>query len=413
MNRNDIDWTTIESLLDAWTRTTEEAVKQAIKKHVTSLMRSPVTEGQERRTFEDAASAAARGESQEKVRDLLWEAYVEPAAPLLETRNAWQREGGWPAREWIIPGWMPLNRAGMIGGRGARGKSRLILQMAARIAAAAGGTGMVPLLGDAGASSSDRGVTRRSMAQDGSWASTGPSGSYVPLMADASKCGPVVYASWEDEEDEFGRKLESMEADGLVDMAQLSNLHYLDMAGEGPVWGPGGSGHILNTAEMTLLGGSIRATCEHLGAKMLVLDPLAAAYGSDENAKPLVRGFVSSWDAWSRAAGCTSLIIAHPSKQKGGSTSGGEDNDYSGNTDWHGSMRFRWSLDKLADKPPGEHRDIYRLNDAKSSYGAKKEPIFLVDSPSGLGWLEHDGPPPASQNGPPQRPQQRSRAREE
>ena len=50
----------------------------------------------------------------------------------------WTPADGWPAREWLIPGWLPVGRLGMLSGRGGRGKSRLALQLAARLAAGQG-----------------------------------------------------------------------------------------------------------------------------------------------------------------------------------------------------------------------------------------------------------------------------------
>ena len=65
---------------------------------------------------------------------------VEPAGPFPATDgDTWI--GPWPDREWLIEGWLPVGRLGMLSGRGGRGKSRLALQLAARMAAspAAGG----------------------------------------------------------------------------------------------------------------------------------------------------------------------------------------------------------------------------------------------------------------------------------
>ena len=51
-------------------------------------------------------------------------ASVEPAGPFPATDgDTWT--GPWPDREWLIPGWLPVGRLGMLSGRGGRGKSRL------------------------------------------------------------------------------------------------------------------------------------------------------------------------------------------------------------------------------------------------------------------------------------------------
>ena len=58
-------------------------------------------------------------------------AAVEPYPPI--NGDTWI--GPWPDREWLIPGWLPVGRLGMLSGRGGRGKSRLALQLVARMAA--------------------------------------------------------------------------------------------------------------------------------------------------------------------------------------------------------------------------------------------------------------------------------------
>ena len=53
-------------------------------------------------------------------------------------------------------------------------------------------------------------------------------------------------------------------------------------------------------AEITPAGRRLREYAEDSGAKMLVLDPLAAAFGSNENDRGLVRAFLANWDRWGR-----------------------------------------------------------------------------------------------------------------
>ena len=57
-------------------------------------------------------------------------AAVEPYPPI--NGDTWI--GPWPDREWLIEGWLPVGRLGMLSGRGGRGKSRLALQLVARMA---------------------------------------------------------------------------------------------------------------------------------------------------------------------------------------------------------------------------------------------------------------------------------------
>ena len=109
--------------------------------------------------------------------------------------------GPWPTREWLIPDWFPVGQLGLVTGRGGLGKSRLALQLAGRLAAnppQAGG--FLP----PGTTSGDmRAVTR----------------ALPPL--DLTHAEPVVYASWEDEREEVGRRLEKMATDTLIHVKDL------------------------------------------------------------------------------------------------------------------------------------------------------------------------------------------------
>ena len=146
----------------------------------------------------------------------------------------------------------------------------------------------------------------------------------------------VVFASWEDEPEEFYRRLHQISGNAApwVKPERLQTLHIVNLVGEGPVWAPQQGRHISTMAELTVTGERLRSLCEQLDARLLVLDPLAAAYAADENARGLVRAFVSHWDAWAQANNCTVLILAHPPKSAGTS--------YSGSTDWQGAVRALW-----------------------------------------------------------------------
>ena len=111
-------------------------------------------------------------------------------------------------------------------------------------------------------------------------------------------------------------------------------LQWLDMRSLGPLWGPGKDGdkrHVGTSGSIKEAGSVVRRLCEKADAKLLVIDPLAAAYGSDENIRALVREFMSDWSAWSAATGVTTMILGHPPKS---------DSKYSGSTDWHSASRF-------------------------------------------------------------------------
>ena len=297
--------------------------------------------------------------------------------------------GGWPKREWLIEGWLPLGRLGMISGRGGRGKSRLVLQLAARMASETPKDGHVLLDG-----AYVEGLKETESRQ----------GNRHPFTLDRAHCGPVVFASWEDERDEVGRRLAAMAEDKLVDVAGLKDRFlYLDLRGKGPLWSPAEDRHVQTLARLTMAGHRVRKTAEDLGARLLVLDSLAAAYASDENARPLVRAFCSSWDAWATENRCAVLLVAHPPKRparsSGSTIDEDTDDDFAGSTDWHNAVRFRWSLGN-ADTgrrrvQKGGKKDTkgtpvtaLALACKKSSYGERPpQSLFLAPADKGaVGW---------------------------
>ncbi len=209
-----------------------------------------------------------------------------------------------PPRAWLVPGWVTAGRVSLLVGSGGAGKSRLALQMAAAVAA---GTSWIDDL-------------------DGKSA----------LHTALSTSQVAVFATWEDEVNELSRRLHGYEG-GLPEVGD--RLHALDFAGCGPLWGPGPHEHAGTVGSWTDAGRWLMRYCEQNDARLLVLDPLAAAFGSDENARAVVRRFMSSLDGWARDARCTVLVIAHPPKSKGNSRE-----SYSGSTDWHAAGRAMLAL---------------------------------------------------------------------
>ena len=258
--------------------------------------------------------------------------------------------GQQPARHWLVEWWLPSGRVSLFAGSGGIGKSRLVLQLAAGIAS---GGGEVDEWIDA-------------PGQPGLRLGKG-----VPAEG-----APVVYASWEDEPEEIYRRLGEISGplNPWVTPPGLKTLRVYDMAGRGPVWAPESGRHIATLAEITQVGQELRRHCEEAGARLLILDPLAAAYAGDENARGLVRAFVSDWDAWGRKNECAVVLVAHPPKSGA---------DYAGSTDWQGAVRSMWSLtkDKLGQKPKkGEDTrpDGWKLTLVKWNYGGPQEPLQLV-----------------------------------
>ncbi len=234
-------------------------------------------------------------------------------------------------REWVVRDWLPADRVALLVGPGGVGKSRLCLQLAA------------------------------SVAKGRPWIAGGDLGDLRPDHAFAGST--VVVASWEDEPVQLERVLHG----GIVDdVARLDGgVKMLDMAGAGPMWAPDPVdrvGHLLPAGEWA------RAYCERVGARLLVIDTLAAAYADSENDRARVWHFVSDWDAWAVRSSCAVMLVAQPSKA--GSV-------YSSSTDWIGAVRTAWTLGRdTADKGAAT-----RLRVLKSNYAAKPEAMSLVGWP--------------------------------
>ena len=260
-----------------------------------------------------------------------------------------------PDREWLLPGWLAVGRVHLLTGSGGRGKSRLALQLAAALASDAPAW---PVPWQEGA----RGLL--------------PSDRHPPTLPRTGAAVPVVIASWEDEADEVHRRLIAQP----VPVLELADrLHYVDAAEWGPLWAPVGTAHVQTVAELTAAGRRLRRLCERVGARLLVVDPLAAAYGSDENVRGMVRQYMASWDAWGRAQRCAVLMIAHPPKA---TAAGAGDDWWSGSTDWPAAARSAWALrhatatEAVNKKPAAPERTW--LECMKASYGMAPDPVHLA-----------------------------------
>ena len=230
-----------------------------------------------------------------------------------------------PPRKWLVEDRIPAGRFGTLNGDAGQGKSRLTLDLCRAISAA--------------------------------YSSNPPIWLTWPVRAK----GAVVWASWEDENEEFARRLGT---EGRADVD--GGLHVVDMVELGPVWGPKVvNGRLANVAELTGVGHKLRDLCERVEARLLVIDPLAAAFGEDENDRAKVRAFCSSWDAWARRTGTTVLSIAHLPKTNA---------SYSGSTDWLASPRYvmmmRPATDKEADEPGTKVLEWTKANYSQLPEGA-------------------------------------------
>lgn len=360
----------------------------------------------------EAVKLAAEAESSAAALTLL----TDRLARHVSERCRWHVARQPPKRQWLIPDWLPAGRVGLLAGVGGTGKTRLAMQVAAGLAA--GSDTWLPSV------SNTWGLPELNHWHGGKseWQS-------VPESA----CEPVhtVYASWEDETAEAARRLHYMnrspvderESDripgawhGLPDLTESGlgdRFHWLDFGAHGPLWGPDtahGSGHTSTVGKLYAAGQTLRNRCESVGARLLVIDPIAAAFGSNENDRALVRDFMANWQSWAFRTGCAVLILSHPPKTKGAA--------YSGSTDWQAAARFLWTLERRVTAwqsvrvhktdskrayvkliPAGDRPDGVSIIDSKaagikltldkSNYGRRGDSAWLrVRGHSGAAWQQ-------------------------
>ena len=274
-----------------------------------------------------------------------------------------------PPQLWLVQNWLPADRLAMLTGIGGAGKSRLALQLAAAVAAG-------------------QDVWLYGTAVKGMENNAAPDGPAI-----------VVWASWEDGPDEIDRRLklaaeqrapDKVNASWCTPRALGDRLVVVGMADREPIWGPKPGAHVSTAARLLPPGEQLLELAADKRAALLVIDPIAAAYGSNENDRALVRAFGAALDSWAREHVCTVLLIGHPPKS-------GAD-PYSGSTDWRNAVRSMWTLTKEKQpKGTGEddnRPDEWKLTLDKANYAPSQPPRLLRRHPEGQESRYLDDTPP-------------------
>ena len=242
--------------------------------------------------------------------------------------------------EFLIDAWMPADCLTILTGAGGIGKSYLSLQY---ICALAMGVDANPY-----ALMPDKEIT-----------------------ANDAKQIQVVIASYEETELEVGKRIRRI-CDTLkwpCYETLSKQIHYVDLQGLGPAWGVATGDHLALRSKMLPIGEYLLSESQKCGARLLVLDPSAAVYGGSDIARESVREFTSAISAWCREAGCATLLIAHPPKSG---------DDYAGSTDWLGSCRAMWTLQKKERKEADKTvKNWYQLTNITKNYAPPQAPIYL------------------------------------
>ena len=195
----------------------------------------------------------------------------------------------------------------MFAGHGGTGKSTIMFQLCAAIAS--GSSVWLPV--------------------SGRYATIGGGAGFVPALND-NAFGVALMASWEDDVNEARRRMSWLGADvidGVGDRFVFSKESASNALWSGDTDSGGKpTGRLLRLSQRAL----------ELEARVLVIDPTAAAYGSDENNRKAVREFLSWLSDFAKRTDIAVVVVSHPSKQA--------DVVYSGSTDWWNAPRALWSL---------------------------------------------------------------------
>lgn len=273
----------------------------------------------------------------------------------LFTRDWKDRAAG---KQWLIDNWLPKGSVGLLTGEFAAGKSFLALQLAVAIASGnRDWLGSVPFTSTPSLKIHDV----RGIPKDGA---------------------PVVFASWEDDEYEIGRRLELMEegrdrqrlrnprvkAEHVPLTKQLGDrLIFAYLGSLGPVWGSVtdqiSARRYLNRdihlnpwkgVQTTYIGHVLQGICERERAQLLILDPAGAAVSSEGKAGQ----FMADWGAWTnlRSHSCTVLLVDRVASV------------------WGGGARFLWELKNQQDATGGSGFSVLKC---RTNYDISPDPIAL------------------------------------
>lgn len=230
-----------------------------------------------------------------------------------------------PAREWVVPEWVPAGAVTGLYGDGGTGKSLLAMQLMTAVGAG------VPFCG-----------------------------------LETARCRALgVFC--EDDGEELHRRQINICNSQCIRLSDLEDIR----------WAPRvGHDNLLMTFKdgkgvLTKFWRNIRKTAVDMGAKLIILDTAADLFGGNENNRQEVRQFVQG--ACGRLAvdtGAAVVLLAHPSRS-GLASGGGE----SGSTAWNAAFRSRLYFTRDEASPNTDRRVLCKK---KANYASTGDEIGLV-----------------------------------
>ena len=252
--------------------------------------------------------------------------------------------------EFLINNWLPANRLTILTGPGGTGKSYLALQHICGLA---------------------MGISEMQLTQfhgtDKELYEKNP----TAFRKDAIN---IVVASYEEDLMETWSRIDKVcDSLGWADYDTLKErIKFVDMKMFGPLWGVNEDTHLATRTKLLEVGDWLLNQSQEFGARLLMLDPSAGAYGGSDISRESVREFCSHLNGWGQQVECATLLIAHPPKSG---------DDYAGSTDWLGSCRALWTLrvekENCGTKNKPDWKFWYQLTNAKQNYAKPQSPVFL------------------------------------
>ena len=313
-----------------------------------------------------SGNAAEQERARNTIQALIDQRIIIPEEALIHN---WKPEDLRVSRPFMLEDWLPSGRPAILFADGGVGKTWLALALCAGVA-------RPPATGSQGW------LHNREKENAG-----------IPAIGEEFRSGaPVLFATYEDEMPDVFYRLSAIRFGGTGGQPgdwrnwalpfEMPNLQVLDMVGLGlgPCWGTP-EGELTNRRnELLPAGEAVRKVAEAHGARLLVIDSLAACYASNENDRGSVHEFLRSWDEWGRVMGCTTLFIAHTNKA----------GEFSGSTAWHNAVRTRWHLgyEKMGERPksgqPDRREVVPVLTCEKVNYGERPtKGVYLVRGKGG------------------------------
>jgi RecA-family ATPase len=224
-----------------------------------------------------------------------------------------------PERQWLVPGWIPMEQVKLLYGDGAVGKSLAALQLCV---------------------------------------SAGAHWFGLPV-----KQGPVEFITAEDSDGELHRRLADISRETKQPLENMKYLNVSSFADEDAIMAAlNGDGQLVKTAFYD----EVLEVVQDAKPVLLVLDTLADIYGGNEVVRAQARAFVNMLRKIAIAHNLAVVVLAHPSID-GMRTGKGT----SGSTGWSNSVRSRLYLDRVYDDQGMEpDTDARVLRSMKMNYGS-------------------------------------------